>query len=213
MVKIKLDYKQGAATGTHEKCIELLLKNVKTTKTYTYLDIGCGEGGLVGFLKKKLKFNKIIACDIDITRFKTKGVKPIKVDVNKGLPFKDGSIDIITCVELIEHIENFFYLIREIKRVLKKGGICILTTPNLNSWYSRIRYLFTGVPSYFDNRCYVGSGHINPIFDWNLIRFLDKEKLYYERYWNKFPLPYTKFQLPFRGALFGEINIWLICKK
>ena len=51
-------------------------------------------------------------------------------------------------MEGIEHIENPFFLLREIFRVLKKGGHVIVTTPNVMTIKSRLRFL---VYSYLDH--------------------------------------------------------------
>jgi SAM-dependent methyltransferase len=50
----------------------------------------------------------------------------------------------VDLVEVIEHIENQPQLIREIQRVLKPGGVVVITTPNILNVMSRLRFLFTG---------------------------------------------------------------------
>jgi len=44
--------------------------------------------------------------------------------------------------ETIEHISNTDLLLEEIRRVLKKNGIGIVTTPNLVSFFNRVLFLF-----------------------------------------------------------------------
>jgi len=64
----------------------------------------------------------------------------ISADVSKGLPFKDKSFNNVIAGELIEHLENPSYFIRECWRVLKKDGVLVLTTPNPLEWISVIRF-------------------------------------------------------------------------
>ena len=45
------------------------------------------------------------------------------------MPFKSNSFDFVFCSSLIEHIKNPDLLLREIKRVLKKNGLCYLSFP------------------------------------------------------------------------------------
>lgn len=60
------------------------------------------------------------------------------VDVERRrLPFDDGSIDVVLCCELIEHLrEDPLHMLFELNRVIKWGGMLILTTPNLASAFS-----------------------------------------------------------------------------
>jgi len=66
------------------------------------------------------------------------------VDLMKGLPYPSESFDVVLLVEVIEHLENHRAAISELGRVLKPGGILILTTPNIMRIKSRLHFLFTG---------------------------------------------------------------------
>jgi SAM-dependent methyltransferase len=66
------------------------------------------------------------------------------VDLNEILPFKSAAFDAVNLVEVIEHIEHQAQLIREITRVLKEGGVVVISTPNVLNVLSRLRFLFTG---------------------------------------------------------------------
>ena len=85
------------------------------------------------------------------------------------LPYADAAFDIVTCSEVIEHLENFRALLREAHRVLRPGGTLVLTTPNvLNAW-SRLRYVASGFANLFgplpvhNDKLYSTGGHISPI--------------------------------------------------
>jgi SAM-dependent methyltransferase len=66
------------------------------------------------------------------------------VNLNDPLPFKDNTFDGVNLVEVIEHVEHQPQLIREIGRVLKAGGVVVISTPNVLNMFSRLRFLFTG---------------------------------------------------------------------
>jgi SAM-dependent methyltransferase len=66
------------------------------------------------------------------------------VNLNLPLPFKSAAVDGVNLTEVIEHIENQAQLIREISRVLKVGGVVVISTPNVLNVVSRLRFLFTG---------------------------------------------------------------------
>lgn len=206
---MKPKYICGAMLGTHEKVIYL----IDHKKYDNYLDIGCGNGNLAIYLSKNFNIKNIFALDkSQFINFK----HPINFkywDLNiLPLPFDDGTFDLITCIEVIEHIENYFALIREIKRILKPNGIAFITTPNINTLISRLNLLFTGKPLFFDEKSYIGSGHINVIYDWALIRTFSEENLYFKRYYNASFIPFTYIDTKINSSLFGNINIWMVKK-
>jgi len=66
----------------------------------------------------------------------------VPIDITKKLPFPNDSIDIIFSNHVIEHIYNrqFKKYLRESLRILKKGGIQIITTPSLKKIVDAIYY-------------------------------------------------------------------------
>jgi SAM-dependent methyltransferase len=48
-----------------------------------------------------------------------------------NLPFPDNSFDIVSCRDMIEHVENAQGVLLECKRVLRTGGYLLITTPNI----------------------------------------------------------------------------------
>jgi len=90
------------------------------------LDLGSAQGKLHAYLRKNKKISKLIGVDI---------VKNSNVDVKGDLnrfpyPFKNNSFDTIVAGEIIEHLKEPCRFLKEIKRILKKNGKLILTTPN-----------------------------------------------------------------------------------
>ncbi len=63
-------------------------------------------------------------------------------DLNKRLPFRDSSFDVVFCSEVVEHLPVISVFLRECGRVLKKGGMLLLTTDNPAYIKHRIRLLF-----------------------------------------------------------------------
>lgn len=55
-------------------------------------------------------------------------------DVTKEkLPFADSSLDAVFALETLEHLQGVWFFMREVRRVLKPGGLFVITTPNPNS--------------------------------------------------------------------------------
>lgn len=65
-----------------------------------------------------------------------KGLKVIRGDLNRGLPFKDESFDCIFGLSVLEHLINGCHFLKEANSLLTPGGHLILVTPNLSAWFN-----------------------------------------------------------------------------
>jgi ubiquinone/menaquinone biosynthesis C-methylase UbiE len=134
-----------------------------------YLDIGAGHGRLMRLLAREFKLEPT-ACDYTSDLMRVQGIRVDVVDLNTdALPYRDAAFDLITCTEVVEHVERYRHTFREIFRILKPGGTLIVTTPNVLNLRSRIRYLLFGFFSLFgpltfrESQRYLTGGHINPV--------------------------------------------------
>lgn len=131
----------------------------------TALDVGTGAGGWTRYLKRSNKFKKIICTDIlDVRDNDNKDLEFFQVDLaNQKIPLNDNSVDYIFAIEVLEHIENPRFFMREVYRILSPGGVFIMTTPSCDSLTARLSYLIRGYFPAFCDHDYRGSGHITPI--------------------------------------------------
>ena len=141
------------------------------------LDIACGKGALT---QRLLDFsdNFIVDCnDLDNENLSSGYRTFYNIDLNTKFDFTK-KYDLIFAIEIIEHLENPFQFISQMKKHLKKDGMIILSTPNVNSFFDRIHYFFTGYPYYFGSRGIVNSeGHIMMCPTWLLEYIAKREKL------------------------------------
>jgi len=132
------------------------------------LDIATGTGAFA----KRITDN-FPGWDVVINDFANKALaadlKKKKVDLNSKFSeeFAVEGYDLVIAIEIIEHIENPWNFLREVRRLLRKDGLLVLSTPNVDSAIDRLTYLIEGHPYYFGERGYINSdGHITLIPDW-----------------------------------------------
>lgn len=156
-IRIKAD------TGLHEQLEEMILKHLD--KKEKILDFGCGEGAL----SQRLKDDgyEVYSVDINAEDFKA-DTRFEALDFNNAEMVSDfykrhhEEFGLVMGIEVIEHVENPWQYIRDLKSLVRPGGFILLSTPNITSYYSRIRFLFYGRFHQFHDvdRAY---GHINPV--------------------------------------------------
>ena len=111
------------------------------------LDAPCGEGALAWQLAQRGCQPHCLDCQPDV--FQLEGV-PFKLgNLAQRLDYPDGFFDAVACIDGIEHLENPFHLARELARVLRPGGLLVLSTPNVSAMRSRVRFLLTGCHNKF----------------------------------------------------------------
>jgi len=110
------------------------------------IDIGCGNGSILKYLRDSFQ-NRFHYSGIDFFENSDSDTQnPItflKDDLNKDFSQSiKGKFDIVISCEVIEHVVDTDHFITHVKECLKPGGILILTTPNLSSFFNRILLLF-----------------------------------------------------------------------
>lgn len=134
------------------------------------LDLGAGEGALSERLHDQ--GYRVHSVDINQERFKAR-TEFEELDLNNSVEFlrllkKHGnSFDLVLGIEVIEHVENPWDFIRNLKELVRDGGYILISTPNITSWYSRTNFFFKGQFHQFE-RGDSHYGHINPISEYEL---------------------------------------------
>ena len=120
--------------------VELLEKN----EDARYLDLGCGDGQLTLKCADKIGTEDIYGFEIfegNIRKAREVGVQCEWVNLDRGLPSADNSIDIITANQIIERLDNTDTFLKEIYRILKPGEYLIISTNNLASLHWIVMFI------------------------------------------------------------------------
>ena len=126
--------------------IQQWLKNKKGK----LLDIGCADGVFTNETSKALnKGSTIVAVDIykSTIIFAQKHFPHIQflTAPAEKLPFSTNSFDMVTCLEMLEHVEEPNTVLQQIKRVLKKNGTALILLPQETPLFKIIWWLWTKV--------------------------------------------------------------------
>lgn len=110
----------------------MLMKMAGDVKGKKVLDIGCGTGRLARVLiEKNADYTGVDISEemLKIAKKKNTKGKFLEADIEE-LPFEDESFDVIICAFVIVHVGDLKEAFREAYRVLKKGGIFVVTNIN-----------------------------------------------------------------------------------
>ena len=197
-----LSFHRRAHLDAYATALELLQSDASRGRL---IDLGAGSG-YTSYQLARAGFD-VVALDVHADQFVPQDIPFLQHDLNQRLPLQDAEADAVLALEIIEHLENPRYFLREIARVLRPGGALVLSTPNIVSLKSRWRFLRRTEFHLFYNQkhrtndrfCEAASGHITPLLPWLLEIFLEDAGLeLQQKYYTR-----TK-RLGLRSALFSD---------
>ncbi|MEM4584194.1 MAG: methyltransferase domain-containing protein [Ignisphaera sp.] len=106
------------------------------------VDVGCDGGIMTKIIAKCSKAGTVLGIDIreesvEYARKTKHGIEFYAADA-RNLPLRNGIADVITMLEVLEHVSNPVEMLREAHRVLKPGGLLVVLVPNSESILFRL---------------------------------------------------------------------------
>ena len=160
------------------------------------LEIGSGGGQALEFLGKyEISY---LPLDISLKNLKQiKELSSLKIFPTAGdayqLPFTDSSFDLVILSEVLEHLDNPAQALKEIKRILKKGSVLIVSVP----YKEKIKYQIC----IHCNKPTPTNAHLHSFDEVKLKRFIEEAGL----------MP-VKYSLACNKAA-NRLHFNLLCKK
>lgn len=115
----------------------ILLSN-KYGKNGKWIDLGCDDGS---WTKRITSNKKVDWYGVEVVEKRARlaiknGIKAKSASLEKTLPYDNNTFDLVHSNQVIEHLFDLDIFISEIRRVLKPGGVLVISTENPASWHN-----------------------------------------------------------------------------
>jgi len=140
--------KNPAVRWLFKRRLHVALKFLKMIKTDTLIDMGCGDGYFIQLINKhEIKTRVMWGVDLN------PGIVQLKTQIRNGnfsvqnilkTDFKNNTFDVVTCLDVLEHMRDVKVVLTEIKRILKDNGHLIVSSPVESTLYKSLRFLIKG---------------------------------------------------------------------
>ena len=160
--------------STNDRVFALVLPHLRANARV--VDVGAGEGYFSKMVGDSLESERgripdgaLAACDLFPEFFRYTGVRCDPINPDGSLPYADATFDVACSLEVVEHVKDQLAFARELWRIIKPGGVAIVSTPNVLNLNSRVRYLHSGFTVLFDPLSLTSedprhtAGHIHPV--------------------------------------------------
>lgn len=140
MLKLIKKYLSRLAEETWLENKYQLLNLLEVNNQAKVLDIGCGNGSFTRMIADRIGSGHILGMEINREAARQareiNHIDTVIDDVNKPFSFRASSFDIVVANQLIEHLGDTDTFVKAAYRILRPGGICICSTPNLASFHN-----------------------------------------------------------------------------
>jgi SAM-dependent methyltransferase len=111
--------------------LERLFRDVKASEhsTVNILDVGCGTGANLEMLSE---FGVAEGVDVSteaLSFCQARGLQNVKLGAAEALPYEDDSFDLVTGLDVVEHLDDDLAGLKEMRRILRPGGRALLFVP------------------------------------------------------------------------------------
>lgn len=93
------------------------------------LDVGCGTGANLLLLSKYGDAEGVDVSEDALSFCRERGLEKVRLGDGEELPYEDGTFDLVTAFDVVEHMDDDLAGLKEMRRVLRPGGRVLLFVP------------------------------------------------------------------------------------
>jgi SAM-dependent methyltransferase len=108
--------------------VEEICRQVKDRRP-RILDVGCGTGANLLLLSKYGEAEGVDVSEDALAFCRARGLDRVRLGAGEELPYEDGTFDLVTALDVVEHMDDDLAGLREMRRVLRPGGRVLLFVP------------------------------------------------------------------------------------
>ena len=108
--------------------VQEICSRVKDRKA-RILDVGCGTGANLLLLSRYGEAEGVDISDDALAFCRERGLEKVKSGSAEQLPYEDASFDLVTALDVVEHLDDDLAGLKEMRRVLRPGGRALVFVP------------------------------------------------------------------------------------
>jgi SAM-dependent methyltransferase len=125
--------------ATEEENRRAVLKMLPSRRGGALLDVGTHDGEFAERVAARIGASRVSGIDFvaeHAEAARARGVEVVCANIDDGLPFPDEEFETVHANQVIEHVRRSDAFLREVRRVLKPGGLALISTNNFSSWHN-----------------------------------------------------------------------------
>jgi SAM-dependent methyltransferase len=125
--------------ATEEENRRAVLRMLPAGRGGEMLDVGTHTGEFATRVADRLGATRVAGIELieeHAEASRARGFEVVCANVDDGLPFADAEFDTVHANQVIEHVRRSDAFLREVRRVLRPGGLALISTNNLSSWHN-----------------------------------------------------------------------------
>jgi len=137
--------------AAHEGNVENIVQLIRAYGVHAerFCDLGAGDGGVTKRILGGISYGTAHAVEVEpenARSLEATGVLVHVCDLNEKLPLESEFFDVVVANQVIEHLYDTELFLDEVHRIVRPGGIAVISTENLASWHNIGALLFGWQP-------------------------------------------------------------------
>jgi SAM-dependent methyltransferase len=138
----------GDISDTGGRLFSWLWERVRPEPRWRILDVGCGNGWMLGEVGRRFGIPLCQRVGIDLDARNVADRCTFLLGSAEQLPFADAAFDLVLLTEVIEHLQDSDRALGEIARIVKPSGLAVVSHPNYGNGAGVLKRLLEALGVY-----------------------------------------------------------------